>query len=103
VSANELHDLAQEDTPSAVSVPREWRGLLVWAVGRFGSGILFAVACAWALQRVYDDHAAQTRQLMTILEQRARVDLEMTQAVSQLRSSIDDIADEARAAHRGVK
>lgn len=95
-----LQDFAQSDTPSAVDVPRSWRGLIVWAVGRFGSGILMAAACAWALSRVYDDHASQTRSLMSILEQRARVDAEMTVTLHQLRGAIDEMSKEARAAHR---
>jgi len=103
MSTKELHDFAQTDTPEAVDVPRNWGGLLVWAVGRFGSGIVLALACAWALMRVYDDHAAQTRQLMVILEQRARVDSEMTLAVNQLRGAIDDVAKEARMAHRELR
>lgn len=103
MSTTKLHNFAQNDTPTAVEVPKSWRGLLIWAVGRFGSGILMAAACAWALMRVYDDHSAQTRQLMTILEQRARVDAEMTIAVTQLRAAVEDVTREARLAHRNLK
>lgn len=103
MSASDLHQMAEQDTPSSVEVPKEWRGLVIWALGRFGSGILLAAACAWALMRVYDDHAAQTRQLMVILEQRARVDSEMTLAVNQLRSAIDDVSKEARMAHHELR
>jgi hypothetical protein len=100
MGTEKLHNLAQSDTPAAVDVPKSWNGLLVWAVGRFGSGILLAAACGWALARVYEDHAAQTRQLMSILEQRARVDAEFTAVLHQLRGSIEDVAREARTAHR---
>ena len=100
MSTTSLHNFAQQDTPNVVDVPKSWRGLIVWAVGRFGGGILMAMACGWALMRVYDDHALQTRQLMTILEQRARVDAEMTLAVNQLRSAVQEVAKEARDAHR---
>lgn len=100
MSTTQLHNIAQQDTPTSVEVPKEWRGLLIWAVGRFGSGILMAAACGWALTRVYDDHATQTRQLMTILEQRARVDSEMTLTLSRLGQSIDELRRDAANAHR---
>jgi hypothetical protein len=95
-----LHAIAQCDTPAAVDVPNNMNGLVMWMVGRFGGGILLAIACGWALGRVYDDHAKQTGRLMEILEQRAKVDSEMTSALMQLRIAIDEVAKESREAHR---
>ncbi|MEN3940678.1 hypothetical protein WJU23_05235 [Prosthecobacter sp. SYSU 5D2] len=103
MSTTQIHNIAKQDTPASVEVPKEWRGLLIWAVGRFGSGILLAAACSWALMRVYDDHAMQTRQLMSILEARARVDAEMTLTLSRLGNSIDELRRDAAAAHRAGK
>jgi hypothetical protein len=94
-----LHQIAENDTPAAVTVPQTLQGLVLWAVGRFGSGILLALACGWALMRVYEDHGRQTDKLMTILEQRAKVDTEMTAALLQLRTALDKVAEEARNAH----
>jgi hypothetical protein len=94
-----LHSIAQNDTPAAVEVPNNMQGLVMWMVGRFGGGILLAIACAWALGRVYDDHAKQNDRILSVLEQRARVDSEMTSALLQLRSAIDEVARESRAAH----
>ena len=95
-----LHAFAQKDTPAVVNVPRDMAGLIFWAVGRFGSGILLAVACGYALSRVYDDLSRQQMQLMTILESRAKLDTELTGALLQLRSAIDEVAKDARSAHR---
>lgn len=95
-----LHTIAENDTPAAVNVPQTIQGLVLWAVGRFGSGILLAVACGWALMRVYEDHGRQTDRLMQVLETRAKVDTEMTAALLQLRAALDEVAKEARNAHR---
>ncbi|MEN3942994.1 hypothetical protein WJU23_16975 [Prosthecobacter sp. SYSU 5D2] len=103
MSTAQIHHIAQQDTPASVEVPKEWRGLVIWALGRFGSGILLAAACSWALMRVYDDHATQTRQLMSILEQRARVDAEMTLTLSRLGHSIDELRRDAADAHRAAR
>lgn len=41
MSKDELHEIAHHDTPDEVSVPNTWPALAVWAVGRFGIGIVF--------------------------------------------------------------
>jgi hypothetical protein len=99
MSTDTLHSLAQADTPSTVDVPKDMTGLLFWAIGRFGSGILLAMACGYALTRVYEDHAKQTQQLMTILETRAKLDSEMTSALVHLTTAIDQVAKDAQRAH----
>ncbi len=103
-----LHQIAENDTPAAVQVPNSINGLIVWAVGRFGGGILLAVACAWALSRVYEDQRALQERMMLLLEQRASsesqraaADRELALAISGMRSAVDEIGKEARGAHRG--
>lgn len=100
MSAETLHQIAQNDTPSAVNVPKDMQGLVVWAVGRFGSGILLAAACAWALSKVYADHSKQTDRMLTLLEQRAKADSELATALFRFNQALDELAKEARAAHR---
>ena len=100
MSTETLYTLAEADTPQTVEVPRDLTGLLFWSIGRFGSGILLALACGWALSRVYEDNAKQTAQLMQILETRAKLDSEMTSALVHLTTAIDQVAKEAREAHK---
>lgn len=95
-----LHSIAQNDTPAAVQVPPTLNGLIVWAVGRFGGGIIIAMACAMALSKVYEDHARQTDRLMTLLENRAVSDSQLATAIVVLKSSVDEIGKEARIAHK---
>lgn len=102
MSTNTLHQIANNDTPAVVTVPKDMQGLIVWAVGRFGGGILLAAACAWALSKVYDDHAKQTDRMMTLLEVRSKTDSELALAIRTLALSVDEIGKEARAAHTGI-
>lgn len=102
-----LHSIAEHDTPSAVAVPNNVSGLIIWAAGRFGSGILLAIACGWALTRVYDDQKALQERMMILLEQRstsdtvrAKADSELATAISGMRITVDEIAREARGAHK---
>lgn len=100
MSTDTLHTIAENDTPQAVHVPKDLNGLIVWAIGRFGGGILLAAACAWALSKVYEDHAKQTDRMMTLLEQRSKSDSELATAILGLRTAIDEIAKESRTAHK---
>lgn len=38
------HGIAQSNTPSGVEVPQTWTGIVVWAVGKFGIGIIGFIA-----------------------------------------------------------
>lgn len=110
----QIRQLAQDDTPSKVAVPEGWSGILVWAVGRFGVGILMAVACGWALMRVYDDlreqqleiqamHRAQNETLMLLMREDVKAKVEMTVTLNELRAAISQVAADSRAAHERVK
>ena len=41
MSKDELHAIAEQDTPEHVEVPNTWPGLAVWLVGKFGVGAIF--------------------------------------------------------------
>ena len=100
MSSETLHAIAQNDTPEAVNVPKDFNGLIVWAIGRFGGGLLMAMACAWALSKVYEDHAKQTDRMMTLLESRAATDSQLATAMLSFKASIEELAREARTAHK---
>jgi hypothetical protein len=100
MSTDTLHQIAQNDTPATVQVPSTINGLIIWAVGRFGGGIVIAVACAWALSKVYEDLRRQTDRMMTLMETRAASDSALATSISGLKTSIEDIAKKADAAHK---
>lgn len=100
MSTEQLHEMAENDTPSNVNVPQDWRALMVWAVGRFGVGIVVAWVFWQAWREERQESHARTDRLMTLLEGRAKVDAEMTTALDRLRTMIDEVAKDAREAHR---
>lgn len=59
-----------------------------------------AIVCAMALQSIYRDLQATTQRMMTVLEQQAQVNANANTAMFQLRQSLEDLAKEARLAHR---
>ena len=41
MSRDDLHEVAVSTTPADVEVPKTYTGLIVWAVGKWGIGIVF--------------------------------------------------------------
>lgn len=64
MSQDELHAIAQADTPSQIQVPNTLQGLVVWAAARFGVGILVAAVFGYATSVVYKDMRSDREQLM---------------------------------------
>ena len=69
MSKDDLHAAAQADTPPEVTVPASWRSLIVWAVGRFGVGIVLAIPAAYACVTVYGDMRNDRAELMAAYQQ----------------------------------
>lgn len=102
-----LHRLAAGDTPSNVEVPQNPYGVTVWALGRFGIGMVF-LALFWfkdqdnkvANERVYQDMKANTERVMQTTEKRAESDLKLADALTGLTRIVDEVRKEAELAHR---
>lgn len=73
MSQDELHDLAQRDTPSKIEVPNTWQGLIVWGVARFGSGIVIAAVFGLATMEVYQDMREDRHELAEAYREATRV------------------------------
>lgn len=64
MSQDEIHQIANADTPEAIQIPNTWQGLIVWAVARFGVGILVAGVFAYGISVIYTDMRTDRAQLM---------------------------------------
>jgi hypothetical protein len=62
MSKEELHEIAVASTPESVNIPATWGGLFVWAVGKWGVGVVFA----GMLVPVYTDLKASNQQVAEI-------------------------------------
>jgi hypothetical protein len=63
MSKDELHAIAESTTPSNVQIPQTWPGLIVWATGRFGIGIVFLILLIW----VYQDFQLANRAMVDVV------------------------------------
>ena len=69
MSKDEIHSIAESQTPPEVNVPQTWGGLIVWALGKWGIGIVFLAL----LVPVYQDLKISNSQFATISSSNVRV------------------------------
>lgn len=87
---DDLHQMAQADTPAAVQVPNTWQGLIVWATARFGVGMIVAAAFAYSTKVVYEDMRSDRERLLQAYQENTRVVESFAGRLSELTKSIDD-------------
>lgn len=104
-----LTKIANSDTPAVVEVPSTWAGLIVWAAGRFGVGVIFAVVFGYATREVYYDGKERQDQLMNYViernvsdSKRAVADSELAKSLVLLSDAVEAMCAEAKRAHANV-
>lgn len=99
MSKDVVHSLAQADTPALIDVPNTWSGLVVWAVGRFGVGVLFAAVCVVGITRVYGDIKELNKELVQLIREQAQTSAGLQLSISKLETTISTVALDAHKAH----
>lgn len=102
-----LREMMNQDTPEGVEVPQSWPAFAVWAVTRFGIGIIFLGIVSIATKQVYDDGQIRQDQLMKYVtdrnevdSKRAVADAELARSLAGLQTVITQICEESRKAHK---
>jgi hypothetical protein len=90
MSQDELHSIARADTPRDIEIPNTWQGLIVWAVARFGVGILVAAVFGYATTEVYSDMREDRQQLLEAYRDNIRAIQIFSNKMDTLSESIDD-------------
>lgn len=74
---DDMADQANKDTPQIVNVPQTMSALIVWAVGRFGIGIIGLFAC-WIF---YSDMKLDRERTMAAFENQTKTTMEFRHAL----------------------
>jgi hypothetical protein len=90
MSQNELTSVANADTPENVTVPNTWQGLIVWALARFGVGIVVAGVFGYSTTIVYADLRADRAALMDAYRDNIQAVEKFTHAIEDLTDRIED-------------
>ncbi|MDB6079088.1 MAG: hypothetical protein JWO82_2835 [Akkermansiaceae bacterium] len=88
MSTDDIHDVASKDTPSEIEVPKSMYGLIVWAVGRFGPGILIALAAVYGLNKVYTDMQVQNERMVGDMKAQNAAMVEVIRSQTSVNSQV---------------
>lgn len=102
-----LRGHADQTTPATVSIPNSWAGLLMWAIGQHGPIVLF-VFSTWFLYndnkanqaQIYKDNRETQAQMMDVAKAQIAVNAQVVTQLTDLKTAIGQLADEAKRAHR---
>jgi hypothetical protein len=88
----QLRKIAKESTPENVEVPNTYTGLLVWAVGKWGIGVVFAAF----LIPVYQDLKESNQRLADISQANVQVLTALAQKVELTSHIVQRLDDSIR-------
>lgn len=100
MSKDELHDIANRDAPLEVQIPNTWQGLMVWALARFGVGILVAAVFGYATMIVYVDMRADRAELFSAYQQTTKVIEEVSAGMRDNTEAVRKNTEAIEEAHR---
>lgn len=80
----QIHQIAKETTPQTVDVPNTYTGLIVWAIGKWGIGIVFAAF----LVPVYQDLKASNQRLADISQANVQVLMALTSEIKTMGTNV---------------
>lgn len=92
MSRDEIHQIATQTTPEHVKIPETWNGLIIWAAGKWGVGIIFAAM----LVPVYSDLKASNQQLADISRANVSVLMQLAQQIEMLNERSNRIEESIR-------
>lgn len=90
MSKEELHSIAEVDSPTEVQIPQTWQALIVWALARFGVGLVVAGVFGYATTIVYNDLRTSRDQLLEAYKDNTRVMETFNRQLDELEQTIDE-------------
>jgi hypothetical protein len=88
MSQDDLHQVAQVDTPNHVEIPNTPHGLILWLLGRFGVAVVFAASTFY----VYQDLRSDRAELLRSYERNMEINMGVKNAIENMNEEIKDLA-----------
>jgi hypothetical protein len=92
MTTENFHQMAVATTPENVDIPKSYTGLIVWAVGKWGIGVVFALF----LVPVYQDLKASNQRLADISKANVEVLTALAQKIESTNQQMQRIDDSIR-------
>lgn len=93
---DQLHHHAEATTPDHVDVPETTRGLIIWAIGRFGTAIILAAAAGWAAVTIYHDSKDERAAYDELRRNDQKLRAEQTSTLKEISKTLDTIDSRLR-------
>ena len=94
MSQDELHALAQGDTPQNVSVPNTLAGLLAWGFMRFGTNVMIMMigvcALGYALSGIYADLSRANGTVLEIVRGQTAATEKLASTLAELAKQVEN-------------
>lgn len=84
---DKIHEIANASTPKNITVGNDFLSLATWAVGKMGSGAIFAGILCYAFARFYDDNKIEREAWLKALKQQTAATWYMADSIRQYASS----------------
>ena len=92
MTTENLHQMAAATTPENVEIPKTYTGLIVWAIGKWGIGIVFAAF----LIPVYQDLKASNQRLADISQANVQVLMALATKIDATNQQVQRMDDSIR-------
>jgi Na+-transporting methylmalonyl-CoA/oxaloacetate decarboxylase gamma subunit len=99
MSKEELHTIAESSTPANVTIPQTWPGLIVWAIARFGIGVVFLVLLIW----VYQDLQLANRAMVDVVRANTTAIEALVRKTDETSKSVERLESEVRRTPTGPR
>ena len=96
MSQDDLHTIANHTSPPEIEIPNTWQALIVWAVAKFGVGIIATLVLGYAVTQVYSDLTVLNNRVLTAFEQQTKAATANREAVLQMAETLRRIESEHR-------
>jgi hypothetical protein len=95
-----LHNMAQRDTPESVNVPKNGWAFAAWVIAKLGGwGVLLAFLL-WTNQETKQEARADKVEITAAYRQQIEVNVRLMTLMEGMKSTMEELAREARSAHR---
>lgn len=84
MSKEEIHAAATEDLPDSIAIPKTWPALIVWAIGKWGVGVVgFALVIP-----VYQDLKSSNERFAKLSEANVAAIQQLANQITRIQDSV---------------
>lgn len=104
MSKDEIHNMANRDTPKSVEIPNTWPGLAAWAMVRLGPTLMIVISFVgvtmWAINKVYNDLSVTNKIVLELVMDQTVTNTTTATAITELSRQVEKNTKAMEEAHQ---